>query len=353
MGFAILIAVLGITLSQMALGQPSPNSGAPGSSGISNFPMQKPSTSDSTSGGMKKYAPTTGPGGFYALLDLRHTRNDYYDADGGSLRRDPALHAKFRLGAKFYSDTLDVSLGAGGSKLPASQRAYQKRPDVTIDTYPLKGQFLNVLVYGNALFPVRSSDLDPTEYADGDRYDRDYRRAIDATVIAVGVAPNLKFEGTTAWGRPSIVLGADAWTRMYSKPLYIGGDDGSRALGLIEAEAPNVETPFEDRAMRYVHQESLALGFNPVIFPKLQAEIAGYSESRYIPRYYLNQKTDSWDYNYQPERVSFTRFRLAFDLTASTSLSNELYFFRNGFFAEDRINDQRRYRNIIRLAIKM
>jgi len=304
-------------------------------------------------GGMKKFsapAPTTGP---YGLVDIRHTTNDYYNELGDRVKRDPAVHGKLRIGAKFYGDTVDVSAGVGGAKLPASQRVYQKRPDITVDTYPLKGRSLNILVYANAMFPVRSEDLDPTEYADGDRYDRDYRRSIDATVMSVGLAPNLKTEGVFAIGKTSLTFGADAWTRMYSKPLYIEEDDGSRELGLVAEDTPAVKKPFEDRALRYVHQETVALGYSPAVFPKLQTEIAGYSESRYLPRYEQNKETGAWDYTYEPERISFTRYKISIDITQSATLSNELYYFRNGFFAGDRINDQRRYKNIVRLAFKL
>ncbi len=317
-------------------------------------PVQKVGSGGFGGGGpMRKIAGPMAQTGPYGLLDLRHTSNDYFDESGVRNRRDPALHGKLRVGAKFYGETLDVSASVGGAKLPGSQRVYQKRPDVTVDTYPIKGRNLNVLIYANAMFPVRKSDLDPTEFADGDRYDRDYRKAIDATVMSIGVAPNLKFDGALSIGRVSATVGADAWTRMYSKPLYIEESEENRSLGLLSETTPTVKKPFEDRAMRYVHQETAALGYTPAIWPKLQTEFAGYVESRYLPRYFENEMTQAWDYTYQPERVSFTRLKVAVDLTASATISNEFYYFRNGFFAEDRINDQRRYRNIVRLAFKL
>jgi hypothetical protein len=307
----------------------------------------------SSTGDMKRVSTPLQPAGFYGLLDFRHTANEYYDESGELLRVDPALHGKLRMGGNFYNRFLDVSVGVGAAKLPASQRVFQKRPDVTVDVYPYRSHLLNLMIYGNALFPVKAEDLDPTEFADGDRYDRDYRRAIDATVISVGVAPNMKLEGSYSVGRPSIVVGADVWTRMYSKPLYISETDGSRELGLLATDSPIVEKPFEDRAMRYVHQESVAIGFSPAVLPNLRAEVAGYSESRYLPEYVYNKTSGSWNYWYVPERVSFTRFKVEYELTQSTTISNELYVFRNGFFQEDRVNDQRRFRNIARLAVKL
>lgn len=356
-----LIALGLISAAETAFAQDPPALRTNVSNEAAEAPMQKigsggmgGATSNGMAGGpMKKFAAPQSGGALYGLLDVRHTTNDYFNDQGGRLRRDPAMHAKLRLGMKFYGETLDISAGFGGAKLPASQRAYQKRPDIMVDMYPVKGRMINILVYANAMFPVRSTDLDPTEFADGDRYDRDYRRAIDATVMSVGAAPNLKFEGAFAIGKTSLTVGADAWTRMYSKPLYIEESDGSRDIGLLDNEAPLVEKPFEDRAMRYVHQETIALGYSPSILPRLQTEIAGYSESRYLPKYKQSQVSGTWDYTYEPERISFTRLKVALDVSQTASISNEIYYFRNGFFAEDRINEQRRYRNIVRLAFKL
>lgn len=350
----LLVMVSLCAFPTSAIGQALAPPRGPVSSEHDEVPLApQPSTKSSVGGGMKKYGQSASPQGFYGHLDLRHTVNDYYSAEGQRLRRDPALHAKLRIGGKFYGDTVDVSAGFGGTKLPASQRVFQNRPDLMIDIYPLKGRIINLMIYTNALFPVRATDLDPTEFADGDRYDRDYRRAMDATIITAGIAPNVKLETYTRIGRLFTRVGLDAWTRMYSKPLYIEEGDGSRALGLLDEGAPEVENRFEDRAMRYVHQESAAIGYAPSFLQRLEAEVAGYSETRFLPKYSWNASYDSWDYEYVPEKISFTRFKVAMEVTSSTTISNELYYLRNGFFAEDRINQERRFKNIVRLAIKL
>jgi hypothetical protein len=324
-----------------------------GASADLNATRQSAQGRSSTNGSLKsKPRPNQIPG-LYGLLDIRHATNEYYDESGQMKRRDPAIHTKLRLGANFYNQALDVSFGVGAAKLPASQRVYQKRPDLMVDIYPYRGDLFNLLVYANAVFPVRTGDLDPTEFADGDRYDRDYRRAIDATVTAIGIAPKFKLDQAIPIGRATVTLGADAWTRMYSKPIYIRESDGSRDLQLVSDSSPQITEPFEDRAMRYVHQTTLAVGFVPAKLSSLSAEIAGYSESRYLPQYYYQESSKSWDYSYAPERISFTRFKLDLKVSDSTTVSNELYFFRNGFFAQDRIDQQRRFRNMIRLAIKL
>ena len=51
----------------------------------------------------------------------------------------------------------------------AGDQLFQKRPDVTVDVYPYRSHLLNHMIYGNALLPVKAEDLDPTEFADGDR----------------------------------------------------------------------------------------------------------------------------------------------------------------------------------------
>ncbi len=349
----LAFGILAFAQSAFAQDPPATKTGVANEAGEDPVPRPSRSPGGGSNNTMKKFAQPSNAQGLYGVFDVRHTTNDYFDESGGRLRRDPALHGKLRMGGKYYGDVLDVSVGVGGSKLPRSQRVYQNRPDITIDAYPLKGKVAKLLVYMNALFPVRSGDLDPTEFADGDRYDRDYRRAIDATVMSFGVAPNIKLESFHSMGRLQWTAGADAWTRLYSKPLYIEESDGSRDLGLIAEKEPAIGERFEDSAMRYVHQETLAIGYTPTILPNLQMEVAGYAEHRYIPRYHRNELSDAWEYTYEPERISFARYKVALDMTPSVSLSNELYFFRNGFFAGNRINDQRRYRNIVRLSFKL
>jgi hypothetical protein len=351
-----LLAIAGATaFSATAFSQDPPALKTNQSNEAAEAPVQRasPSGVGGAVNGMKRFAAPAPQNGPYGMFDLRHTTTDYYGADDARLKRDLALHAKLRIGAKFYGETLDISAGVGGAKLPGSQRTYQKRPDVTVDMYPLKGRVFKILAYANAYFPVRQTDQDPTEFSDGDRYDKDYRRAMDATVMSVGLAPAMKLEGSFGVGKISTTFGLDGWTRMYSKPLYIEESASVRSLGLIKEDENQVDKPFEDTAMRYVHQESAALGYTPSIWPRLQVEYAGYYESRYLPRYFQNETDSSWDYTYQPERISFSRLKINLDLTQAASLSNELYYFRNGFFAEDRINDQRRFKNIVRLAFKL
>ena len=350
-----LLALGILLLAQIAFAQDPPASKTNLANEAGEDPNPKPNRKPSggSTSAMKKFASPTSQQGLYGVFDVRHTTNDFIDENGMRIRRDPALHGNLRFGGKFYGDTLDVSVGVGGSKLPRSQRVYQNRPEVTVDTYPIKGRVLNVLAYANAMFPVRSEDLDPTEFAAGDRYDRDYRRAIDATVIAFGVAPNVKVETINSWGRFQGTLGANAWTRLYSKPLYIEESDGSRDLGLVAENEQAIDGRFEDSALRYVHQESVAFGFTPIFMQNLQLEAAGYTEHRYIPRYHRNDLSEAWEYTYEPERVSFSRYKASMDLSPSVSISDELYFFRNGFFAGNRINDQMRFRNIVRLSFKL
>ena len=352
----VLLALGNLSLAQNAFAQDPPAAKTNVANEAAEDPAPKPARKSGGGGNnsaMKKFAQPAAAQGLYGAFDVRHTTHDYFDGNDVRIKREPALHGKLRMGGKFYGETLDLSVGVGGSKLPRSQRVYQNRPDVTVDAYPLKGKVLKVLFYANAMFPVHTGDLDPTEFADGDRYDRDYRRAMSATVMSFGVAPNIKLENITAMGRFQWTAGADAWTRLYSRPLYIEESDGSRSQGLVSEKEPAVSAKFEDSAMRYVHQEALAIGFAPMILPTLQLEVAGYVENRYIPRYYRAPNSEAWEYTYEPERISFSRYKAALDVTPTVSLSNELYFFRNGFFAGNRINDQRRYRNIVRLSFKL
>lgn len=291
----------------------------------------------------------------YGELDARHVTNDYYDAQDRRVRRDPAVHGRFQLGARFYQERLDVSGTVGAVKMPGSQSFYQKRPEFAADVAAYRSQYLNVLWYNMLQVPVREADRDPTEFADGDLYERDALRGIDSTVYTVGLAPILKTEWRMTGGRYLVRFGADGYTKMYSKPLYVDetNSGGGTGVGLVSDGEDPVDKRFEDRALRYVHQESFAVGWSPSFAPYLSTDLGAHIESRYIPQYTRNEAGGGWDYRYVPERRSFWRARVTMDVTPSWSLHNEVFVFRNGFFAENRVNQEGRFRNIVKVAVKL
>lgn len=349
--FGIVVTCINVCAATSALASAAgPTVGNPNANEAAEDPIPKQTQS------ARKVGVATGVDSarFYGSAEGRHVMNDYYSETGERIRRDPAFHGRLQLGARFYGDRLDVSGAVGAVKMPASQAIYQKRPELLVDIYPIKGQYFNLMWYNMLQFPVRDSDRDPTEFADSDLYEQDARRGLDATVFTTGLAPVLKTEWRMFGGKYLVRAGADGWTKMYSKPLYVdeSNSPGGEGVGLVsEAEEP-ADKPFEDRAMRYVHQESLAVGWTPSFLSSLSVDVGAHIESRYIPEYFRDE-VGGWDYRYKPERVSFWRTRLALDLGQSVSLHNELYTFRNGFFAENRVNDERRFRNVVRLAVKL
>ena len=289
----------------------------------------------------------------YGAVEAKHVMDDYYNQANTRIRSEPAVHGRFQLGAKFYQERLDVSGAVGAVKLPGSQAFYQRRPEFVADVYPLRGQYLNVLWYNMVQVPVREADRDPTEFSDHDLYERDALRGIDASVYTIGLAPVLKTEWHMAGGKFLVRLGADGFTKMYSKPLYVDETNHTgNGVGLVEVGEAPVDKRFEDRAMRYVHQESLAIGWTPSFAPSLSADIGAHYESRYIPQYYRND-SGTWDYRYEPERVSFWRTRVMLDINQSWTLQDEVFVFRNGFFAENRVDVERRFRNVVKVAVKL
>ena len=289
----------------------------------------------------------------YGLVDIRHALTQYYGEENQRLRTEPAVYTRLQVGARLYGDKLDVSAALGAVKTPATQAIYQKRPEVIVDFYTLKSDSINLLWYQMIQVPVRDRDRDPTEYGDADLYDFDSRRGLDASVYTTGLAPVAKLEFPISGGKLAFRAGVDAWTRMYSKPLYVDDRDRqNHGLSLVSVDEDPVDKPFEDRALRYTHQESLGLGWTPGFSTKLQGDISSYIESRYIPKYFRDD-SGSWDYEYKVEKVSFYRLRVTYDFSPTVALNEEIYYFMNGFFRENRVNDQRRYRNILRLAVKL
>lgn len=349
---ALVLFGLMMSPSVVHAGAAGPSVGNPGANEAAEDP--EPPVARSSVGSRKVAAPAMEGMRPYGAMEAKHVLDDYYNQTNMRIRSAPSVHGRFQLGAKFYQDKLDVSAAVGAVKMASSQAFYQRRPEFVADVYPLRGQYLNVLWYNMLQVPVREADRDPTEFADRDLYERDALRGIDASVYTVGLAPVLKTEWHMAGGKYLIRFGADGFTKMYSKPLFVDetNQSGNKGVGLIEdGEAP-VEKRFEDRALRYVHQESLAVGWTPSFAPYASADIGAHIESRYIPQYFRND-SGSWDYLYEPERVSFWRTRLMLDINQSWTLQDEFFVFRNGFFAENRVDQERRFRNVVKVAVKL
>jgi hypothetical protein len=281
------------------------------------------------------------------LLDVKHFTTDFYDEFGNRLKRDASVRTSLRAGIKLFTGKVEMSGGVGAAKLTAEPRIYHNRSDGLLQVYPTRSQWFDFMIYVNGMFPVRVEDLDPTEYNEGGLYDDDLRRAIDATIVVAGFSPKVKGELLLSGGRLSAFFLADARVMFFSKALT--GEDSTNAVGLDENStywATSADKPLVDRAPRYAHQQMLAVGYSPGFFPSLQFEVSGSFESRYIPDYFYNRCSRTWNYTYNGDRVSYTKFKLNLDLTANTNISSESYYIRNGFFAEDRINNQSRFKNI-------
>lgn len=290
----------------------------------------------------------------YGLFELRHHASDYFSEKGERLKREPSLHGGLKLGARVYGDKVDINAAFGAVKIPATQAIYQERPELSVEVSVLRGSNLNLLWYNRLQFPVAEAQRDPTEFGDNDLYNQDAKRGIDASVFTVGLAPSLKTEWRMFGGKYAAHIGADGWTRVYSKPLYIdeSNESGASGAALVEEGELPVEKRFEDRAMRYVHQEGVSLAYVPSFMPWSSVGVGAYSESRYIPQYFRDD-VGGWDYSYRPERISFWHFRLSFDLSQTWSLQDEVYVYREGFFAKNRVDENQRFKNIVKIAAKL
>lgn len=338
----------------------------------SKLPAAAPSVQGISSGGVP-----TGPGGGsatyngplkassapsssaffekYMLFDVKHFTTDFFDETGKRVKRDASVRGSMRGGFKLLGGVVDGSIGAGAAKLTSEPRIFHNRSDALLEIYPSKGPIFDFLLYVNAMFPVRIQDLDPTEYMEGGRYDDDMRRAIDATIVFAGFAPKMKIDIPTAAGRFSQFLTVEGRIMTYSKSLTgedSGANSNSNSSTSTDSSASDAIPELVDWAPRYAHQILTGLAYSPAFLPGLELEYAGSYESRFIPDYFYNKCSKSWNYTYDVDRVSFTRFKVSAALNRGMSLQAESYFLRNGFFKIDRVNDQSRFKNIVSFVVK-
>ncbi len=291
----------------------------------------------------------------YVLFDVKHFTTDFYDEHGARIKRDASVRTSLRGGFRLLGGVVDASAGVGAAKLTSEPRIYHNRSDALLQIYPLKGPIFDFLVYVNAMFPVRVQDLDPTEYMEGGRFDDDMRRAIDATIVFAGASPKMKLDFPTAAGRLRHFLTLDVRMMTYSKALVgDGSDSGSGILEFSDSATTSAEEipALVDWAPRYANQIITGFSYSPPFLPGLDLEYAGSYESRFVPDYFYNKCSQSWNYTYDVDRVSFTRFAIRANVTSDLSLDFESYFIRNGFFKTDRVNDQSRFKNIATVTLK-
>lgn len=300
-------------------------------------------------------ASTSMPSAFferYAIFDTKHFTTDFFDESGQRVKRDASVRTSLRAGFRLLGGVVDASAGVGAAKLTSEPRIYHNRSDALLQIYPAKGPIFDFLVYVNAMFPVRVQDLDPTEYMEGGRFDDDMRRAIDATIVFAGLSPKMKIEAPTRVGRFKQFVTLDARMMTYSKALV--GEDTVALEDTYRVSDATAEAVPElvDWAPRYANQIITGFSYTPAFLPGLELEYAGSYESRFVPDYFYNKCSKSWNYTYDVDRVSFTRMAVRAHFSHDVSVEAESYFIRNGFFKYDRVNDQSRFKNIITISVK-
>jgi hypothetical protein len=330
---------------------------APAMQGISSggVPGGQGGGSATYNGPIKAQAPSSAGTFFekYAASDIKHFTTDFYDEVGNRVKRDASVRSSLRGGVRLLGGVVDGSVGVGAAKLTSEPRIFQNRSDALLQIYPVKGAIFDFLIYVNAMFPVRLQDLDPTEYMEGGRYDEDMRRAVDATIVFAGIAPKMKIDVSTVAGRITHFMTLDGRMMSYSKALIGEDSSNSSSAAAVENSSTTSDIPrLVDWAPRYAHQILTGLAYSPAFLPRLELEFAASYESRFVPSYFYNKCSKSWNYTYDVDRVSFTRLKMNAALTSDISIQAESYFLRNGFFKIDRVNNQSRFKNIFSLVVK-
>lgn len=291
-------------------------------------------------------------GKWYGTTEMRHHLNTYYDAEGAYNRQEPSTHARLQLGAQFYEGMLDVYTTLGVFKIPETQQIMQRRPEVALDYYPLRGEYVALLQYNLVQLPVKQSATIPMSE------DERAEAALDpGTVFTLGLAPSVKVPFVAFDSRFDLKAGLDGWTRMYSRRQYLsnakqpadedGGDDADPfALSTVDGE------PIEDGALHYRSQVMSGVGFAPSGFKPFTAEATAHYQSRFDPRY-RRDEAGNVGHHYGVDRYSYYRARLRYEITERIAVTNDFYHFFDGAFEAKREGEDRRFRNIARLSCKL
>ena len=158
---------------------------------------------------------TFGP--LYSTFEVRHHLNTYYEGktvtdDGDYLdRQEPSLHFRLQLGTQIYGGLLDAYATLGILKKTQTQQILQRRPELSLDIYPIRTKHFTVMQYNMVQLPFEEREQDPEAEVDG----------TDAgSIITVGLAPSAKAKMPTSLGTFSVRGVVDGWTRLYSRKRY-------------------------------------------------------------------------------------------------------------------------------------
>lgn len=279
----------------------------------------------------------------YGSLELRHHNNTFYDENGVYNRQEPSMHARVQLGMQLYEGRFDFYTTLGTYKRPMTQQILQRKPELALDMYPIKSDILTLLVYNIVQFPVRNPDY---------QVDDERENLGDGTIYIFGASPTLKFRSVMQVPRIDLKIGADGWTKLYSRKQYTGinamdEDEDGHGAALTGAENEEIE----DTAMHYKLQSFAGMAFNVSSFRTVDFELTTHYQSDFQPVY---EKTeDSIDYHYGVSRFSFVKARLNWDITPRVSFANDFYTYYEGLMDEKRSGNERRIRNVARITSKM
>jgi hypothetical protein len=286
----------------------------------------------------------------YGTVEMRHHLNTYYDEQGFYHHQEPSTHGRVQLGAQLYDGRIDFYGTLGAYKRPATQQIQQRKPELALDAYPVKSDYVTLLVYNILQFPVRNDDYLEEE-------ERGYTG--EGTTYIFGVSPTVKFRSLMQVPRIDVKFGFDGWTKLYSRKQYTNEytydyeDEERRGAALTDdgQEAADQED-IEDTAMHYKLQGFVGTTLAHASLRDLSVDLTTHYESDFRP-VYERQENESVDYHYGVDRFSFYKIRLNWEISPRLSFANDFFHYYDGLFDEKRTGDERRFRNVARLTCKL
>lgn len=280
---------------------------------------------------------------FYGFLDLRHHLNTYFDHHDFQEHQDPSVHLRTQGGVRLYGGIVDLYGTTGVVKRPQTQQILQRRPEIEVDYFPVRGA-LQVLGYMVIYPPFSGEEVeiqrDDEENIDMNSLKNAIDRTPDGTVVTLGLRPSYRYSGVLGSGVLTGRWRLDMHTRLYSRKQYVEVRDLEEQDHQVEVVDPVLFA-----------KPGLNLEWVPTSAPSwfFQASAALHWDSQPTYQWGLGRAKAK----YKIRRSSHWRLRVRHDIGERLTLINDFYTFHEGFFAEDRMGDRKRHRNILRLICKL
>lgn len=276
----------------------------------------------------------------YSVLSLRQYNEAIHDA------KDPTgvLQLRYSLGSKFFDERLDTSLTLAVNKRYETKRVEdsdtisQRLPEFFASYELIDHELLEIKPYTVVNLPIDDKSL----------------------AVSVGSTIQTNYDMDVAGGKVSIGGGADLWLTQseYGETEVRVGKDADRT-SLIkhpkmslrgEGEGEEEGYTIEEDYTRFGSDYGIWASYEPGMIDGLTVGLSSVYRVRYTPEFEANADNKPERRGYNNDDKVESSVSVSYNVTDDLSISNDFYYYVDGFFNKATDSGELRSLNRIRIS---